>query len=99
MLCNALFYRFLRLISSRYPRGADYQKGKPAMRDATVAPPSATLPTPHTARTIERASPAWRARVGAYVSLMKPHVTVLLLGTTLAAMVMAGRGMPALGIV
>ncbi len=39
-----------------------------------------------------------RARVGAYVGLMKPHVTVLLLGTTLAAMAVALRGMPPLGV-
>ncbi|HEY7343739.1 MAG TPA: hypothetical protein VH591_22910, partial [Ktedonobacterales bacterium] len=31
-----------------------------------------------------------RASVNAYVGLMKPHVTVLLLGTTLAAMAVAG---------
>jgi len=31
-----------------------------------------------------------RASVGAYIGLMKPHVTVLLLGTTLAAMAVAG---------
>ncbi|HZC78592.1 MAG TPA: UbiA family prenyltransferase, partial [Ktedonobacterales bacterium] len=40
-------------------------------------------------------APAWRASLGAYVNLMKPHVTVLLLGTTLAAMVVAAGGMPA----
>ncbi|HEX6818123.1 MAG TPA: UbiA family prenyltransferase, partial [Ktedonobacterales bacterium] len=65
------------------------------MRDATVAPPPAALPAMHSARTV----PAWRARMGAYVSLMKPHVTVLLLGTTLAAMVVAERGFPSLGVV
>src|SRR5260370_32759022 len=40
-------------------------------------------------------APAWRASLGAYLNLMKPHVTVLLLGTTLAAMVVAAGGMPA----
>ncbi|HEX6818358.1 MAG TPA: heme o synthase, partial [Ktedonobacterales bacterium] len=35
----------------------------------------------------------------AYVNLMKPHVTVLLLGTTLAAMAVAANGMPPLGLV
>src|SRR5260370_33273884 len=39
-------------------------------------------------------APAWRASLGAYVNLMKPHVTVLLLGTTLAAMVVAAGGIP-----
>lgn len=43
-------------------------------------------------------TPAWRTTASAYVSLMKPHVTVLLLGTTLAAMAVASGGMPALGI-
>ena len=38
-----------------------------------------------------------RASVNAYVGLMKPHVTVLLLGTTLAAMAVAG--MPSLLVV
>jgi protoheme IX farnesyltransferase len=42
----------------------------------------------------------WRAVVGAYVSLMKPHVTVLLLGVTLAAMVVASpTGLPSLGLI
>lgn len=40
-----------------------------------------------------------RHRVAAYVNLMKPHVTVLLLGTTLAAMVIAQQGFPPLGLV
>ncbi len=34
----------------------------------------------------------------AYLNLMKPHVTVLLLGVTLAAMVVALNGLPPLGI-
>jgi protoheme IX farnesyltransferase len=38
-----------------------------------------------------------RATFGAYVNLMKPHVTVLLLGVTLAAMAVASNGMPKLG--
>jgi protoheme IX farnesyltransferase len=38
-----------------------------------------------------------RASVNAYIGLMKPHVTVLLLGTTLAAMAVAG--MPSLPVV
>ncbi|PWT72094.1 MAG: protoheme IX farnesyltransferase [Chloroflexi bacterium] len=40
------------------------------------------------------AVPSWRSSVGAYVNLMKPHVTVLLLGTTLASMVVAAGGFP-----
>ena len=42
--------------------------------------------------------PARKISVGAYVSLMKPHVTVLLLGTTLASMAVAGGGMPPFGM-
>src|SRR6185437_12702942 len=38
-----------------------------------------------------------RGTLGAYVGLMKPHVTVLLLGTTLAAMAVAG--LPSLPVV
>ena len=46
------------------------------------------------------AAPSWRSTVGAYVNLIKPHVTVLLLGTTLASMVVAeGGGFPPLGLV
>ena len=40
---------------------------------------------------------SWRKSLGAYVGLMKPHVTVLLLGTTLAAMAVAG--LPSLPVV
>jgi heme o synthase len=41
----------------------------------------------------------FKQRLGSYVSLMKPHVTVLLLGTTLAAMVVAQQGFPPVGLV
>jgi heme o synthase len=42
----------------------------------------------------------WRAIASAYISLMKPHVTVLLLGVTLAAMVIASpTGLPSLGLI
>ncbi len=37
---------------------------------------------------------SWRTVAGAYVGLMKPHVTVLLLGVTLAAMAVAVKGLP-----
>src|SRR5579863_706790 len=66
-----------------------------SVRDATAAPPPAALPAPPAVRPVH----TWRATVGAYISLMKPHVTVLLLGTTLASMVVAEHGMPALRIV
>lgn len=39
------------------------------------------------------------ARPSAYLGLMKPHVTVLLLGTTLAAMVVAAGGLPRAGLI
>jgi protoheme IX farnesyltransferase len=42
---------------------------------------------------------AWRQTVSGYINLMKPHVTVLLLGTTVAAMAIAQRGWPGLGLV
>src|SRR5579885_1135618 len=37
--------------------------------------------------------------IGAYIDLIKPHVTVLLLGTTVATMAIAERGFPSLGLV
>ncbi|HVB75589.1 MAG TPA: heme o synthase [Ktedonobacteraceae bacterium] len=40
-----------------------------------------------------------RATISSYIDLMKPHVTVLLLGTTAAAMVIARQGLPPLGLV
>jgi protoheme IX farnesyltransferase len=45
------------------------------------------------------AVPAWRSTASAYLNLVKPHVTVLLLGTTLAAMTVAAGGFPAPGLV
>ncbi len=51
-----------------------------------MAPASITIPR------------TWRATLSAYISLMKPHVTVLLLGTTLAAMAVAAHGAPPLGL-
>jgi len=40
-----------------------------------------------------------RQTLSSYINLMKPHVTVLLLGTTVAAMAIAKQGMPSLGLV
>jgi heme o synthase len=37
--------------------------------------------------------------ISGYINLMKPHVTMLLLGTTVAAMAIAYRGLPPLGLV
>jgi heme o synthase len=42
----------------------------------------------------ERAVASWRTVLSSYIGLMKPHVTVLLLGTTLAAMAIAADGLP-----
>jgi protoheme IX farnesyltransferase len=71
------------------------------MHEVTALPAtSATSVTPSTpATTTTELPPTWRLRLGAYVSLMKPHVTVLLLGTTLAAMVVAAHGMPSFGLI
>jgi heme o synthase len=46
----------------------------------------------------KRAVASWRAVLSSYIGLMKPHVTVLLLGTTLAAMAIAGDGLPSLQV-
>ncbi len=48
--------------------------------------------SPHVAA--ERVAAPWRVILSSDIGLMKPHVTVLLLGTTLAAMALAGRGLP-----
>src|SRR6267378_1502425 len=40
-----------------------------------------------------------RQTISSYIDLMKPHVTVLLLGTTVAAMAIANQGLPPLGLV
>jgi protoheme IX farnesyltransferase len=40
-----------------------------------------------------------REVISSYLDLMKPHVTVLLLGTTVAAMAIAYQGLPPLGLV
>ncbi|HEX8995603.1 MAG TPA: heme o synthase [Ktedonobacterales bacterium] len=46
----------------------------------------------------ERAVALWRIVLSSYIGLMKPHVTVLLLGTTLAAMAIAGTGLPPVSV-
>ncbi len=43
--------------------------------------------------------PAHKPRINAYMNLLKPHVTVMLLGVTLATMEIAQRGFPPLGLV
>ncbi len=40
-----------------------------------------------------------RQTIASYVNLIKPHVTVLLLGTTVAAMAIAYQGLPPLGLI
>ena len=40
-----------------------------------------------------------RQKISSYIDLMKPHVTVLLLGVTVAAMAIAKQGLPPLGLV
>ena len=40
-----------------------------------------------------------RQTISSYINLMKPHVTVLLLGTTVATMAIARRGLPDLGLI
>ncbi|HEY7850484.1 MAG TPA: heme o synthase [Ktedonobacterales bacterium] len=59
---------------------------------------SAASSATSTRATTERASAAWRVVLSSYIGLMKPHVTVLLLGTTLAAMALAGHGLPPVSV-
>ncbi|HEY7123237.1 MAG TPA: heme o synthase [Ktedonobacterales bacterium] len=51
------------------------------------------------AKETAKESGALKMRINAYTNLLKPHVTVLLLGVTLAAMAIAQRGFPPLGLV
>src|SRR4051794_5931112 len=44
-------------------------------------------------------APRWKATIGNYVNLIKPHVTVLLLGITAATMAIAEKGLPNLWLV
>jgi protoheme IX farnesyltransferase len=67
------------------------------MREVTALPATSAGTTSASTTTVT--APGWRARLGAYVNLMKPHVTVLLLGTTLAAMVVAANGLPSVGLI
>ncbi|HEX6508984.1 MAG TPA: heme o synthase, partial [Chloroflexota bacterium] len=46
------------------------------------------------APSLQRLPESFSGRAGAYVNLMKPHVTTLLLAITALSMVMAARGMP-----
>jgi len=46
----------------------------------------------------KEASP-WKEQINAYVNLLKPHVTVMLLGVTLASMEIAQVGFPPVGLV
>ncbi len=45
---------------------------------------------------LPRHAPGWRATLGDYYELTKPRIIMLLLVTTLAAMIMAARGVPPL---
>lgn len=52
-----------------------------------------------TKTSIEKEIGSVRQTIASYVDLMKPHVTVLLLGVTVAAMAIAVRGLPSLLLV
>jgi protoheme IX farnesyltransferase len=67
-----------------------------AARQLLAAPPGAELE--ELAEEKKEVGPV-RQTISSYVDLMKPHVTVLLLGTTVAAMAIANQGLPPLGLV
>jgi heme o synthase len=69
--------------------------GEAASLELSTAPVNVEISTE-----ISTEKPAtWRQTLSSYINLMKPHVTVLLLGTTVAAMAIAYRGLPPLGLV
>ncbi|GCE48454.1 protoheme IX farnesyltransferase [Thermosporothrix hazakensis] len=51
------------------------------------------------AEAVPTKSEQWRQIFSSYLNLVKPHVTVLLLGTTVATMAIAARGLPPIGLV
>ncbi|HEY1332476.1 MAG TPA: heme o synthase [Actinomycetota bacterium] len=63
----------------------------PALTEAEVAAPPAP-PEP-------RARPAWLEHAGAYLALTKPRIIVLLLITTVPAMILAAEGWPSTALV
>ena len=69
-----------------------------AARQLRAAPQGAELEELELAEAKKEVSPI-RQTISNYADLMKPHVTVLLLGTTVAAMAIAYQGLPPLGLV
>ena len=67
-----------------------------AARQLRAAPHGAELETIEEEK--KEVSPV-RQTISSYIDLMKPHVTVLLLGTTVAAMAIAKQGLPRLDLV
>ena len=67
-----------------------------AARQLRAAPQGAELE-----ELVEEKKPAGPVQqtISSYIDLMKPHVTILLLGTTVAAMAIAHQGLPPLGLV
>jgi len=65
---------------------------------AEASSPAPFHPAPTVAEPKKEVGPI-RQTIANYVDLMKPHVTILLLGTTAAAMAIASRGLPPLGLV
>ncbi|QBD81201.1 protoheme IX farnesyltransferase [Ktedonosporobacter rubrisoli] len=75
------------------------------LRAAPVSEPALALETTsggrmlHNEIAVEKEISPWRRTLASYINLTKPHVTVLLLGTTVAAMAIAYKGLPPLGLV
>jgi heme o synthase len=71
-----------------------------AANQLRAAPQEQELEALEDAQSIEPKKEMGRVRqtISNYVDLMKPHVTVLLLGTTAAAMAIANRGFPPVGL-
>jgi protoheme IX farnesyltransferase len=68
-----------------------------AMRQLRAAPQGETLERIEAEEAKKVVSPLQQT-ISSYIDLMKPHVTILLLGTTLAAMAIAKQGLPPLGL-
>lgn len=72
-----------------------------AANQLRVAPQVADGDGAEESKTVRQKKEVGRVRqtISSYVDLMKPHVTVLLLGTTAAAMAIADKGLPPLELV
>jgi protoheme IX farnesyltransferase len=92
VLCTYLFVCFGALLWTRKSNSTSSSLALAATSEPDTATIAPIVPT-H-----KHASGPIRQTIGNYVNLIKPHVTILLLGTTAAAMTIAKGQFPSLGL-